>query len=127
VYWQYEVLASGALCYEVHLKAQLRPSWHIYSQHMPQGGPLPTRITFFPHWSATLKGKIKEIGTSKIKQEPLFHVDVRYYEDQVAFIQKIFLAGPRKTMIQVCVSYQVCNDQYCLAPRTDLFTIPLHP
>jgi thiol:disulfide interchange protein DsbD len=97
---------------EVHLKAQLLPSWHIFSQNMPMGGPLPTRITFFYPPSTTLKGELKEAGKWKQRQEPFLNADVRYYENEVEFIQQVQLYGQTQKALQVGVSYQVCNDWF---------------
>ena len=48
--------------YEIHLTATIHEGWHVYSQTTPEGGPVPTSISFTKNPLLDLNGTAKEIG-----------------------------------------------------------------
>ena len=112
--------------YEIHLTANIDNGWHTYSQTTPDGGPVPTSITFTKNPLLTLDGKTKEVGKLEKHYEPLFGVDVKQFSDKVDFVQTIKLKAPVKTSVNVAVEFMVCNDKQCLPPSTRKFTVALN-
>ena len=112
--------------YEVHLTANIDNSWHIYSQTTPEGGPVPTSITFTKNPLIHLEGKTKEVGKMEKHVEPLFgNIDVKQYSNKVDFVQLVTLKAPVKTSVNVAVEFMVCNDKQCLPPTTKKFSVSL--
>lgn len=111
--------------YEIHLIADIGQGWHTYSQTTPDGGPVPTSITFTKNPLITLEGKTKEVGKLEQHNEPLFGVDVKQFSNHVDFVQIVKLKTPVKTSVGVAVEFMVCNDKQCLPPSTRKFTIAL--
>ena len=111
--------------YEVHLIATINKGWHIYSQTTPEGGPVPTSITFTKNPLLDLDGKVKESGKLEQRHEEIFGVDVKQFSDKVEFIQVIKLKSRVKTSAKISVEYMVCNDRQCLPPVTKNFSIAL--
>ena len=111
--------------YEIHLTANLPGDWHIYSQKTPEGGPIPTTITFIKNPLVTLNGEAKEIGKMEKKFEPLFGVDVLQFSKKVNFVQVVKLKANVKTSVEVAVEFMVCDDKQCLPPTTKNFTVSL--
>lgn len=111
--------------YEIHLTADINQGWHIYSQTTPDGGPVPTSITFTKNPLLTLEGSAKEVGKLEKHNEPLFGVDVKQFSNKVDFVQKVKLKAPVKTSVNVAVEFMVCNDKQCLPPSTRKFTVAL--
>ncbi|MEO8567483.1 MAG: protein-disulfide reductase DsbD domain-containing protein [Ginsengibacter sp.] len=111
--------------YEVHLIATINKGWHIYSQNTPDGGPVPTTITFTKNPLLDLDGKVKESGKLEQRHEEIFGVDVKQFSDKVEFIQVIKLKTRVKTSAKISVEYMVCNDRQCLPPVTKNFSIAL--
>ncbi len=111
--------------YEIHLTATINKGWHVYSQTTPDGGPIPTSISFTKNPLLTLQGKSKEVGKLEQHNEPLFGVDVKQFSDRVDFVQVIKLKAAVKTSVDVAVEYMVCNDKQCLPPSTKKFSIAL--
>ena len=111
--------------YEVHLIATINKGWHIYSQTTPEGGPVPTSITFTKNPLLDLEGKVKESGKLEQRHEEIFGVDVKQFSDKVEFIQVIKLKSRVKTSAKISVEYMVCNDRQCLPPVTKNFSIAL--
>ena len=46
VKWTFSSQKKPDNVYEIVLSAAVTKPWHIYSQFTPDGGPLPTKITF---------------------------------------------------------------------------------
>ncbi|CAN5367868.1 hypothetical protein BH20BAC1_BH20BAC1_00670 [soil metagenome] len=112
--------------YEIRLTARLEKGWHIYSQNTPDGGPVPTSITFAINPLITLEDKWKEIGKLELHHEKLFGVDVKQFSDKVDFVQTVKLKASVKTSAGVAVEYMVCNDRQCLPPVTKKFSVALN-
>lgn len=110
--------------YEITLTANIDEGWHMYSQTTPDGGPLPTKITYSKNPLVTVNGKTaKEIGDLEQKHEPLFGVDVKQFSDKVVFKQTVKLKANVNTSMDVAVQYMVCDDHQCLPPTTKKFTV----
>lgn len=111
--------------YEVYLTADIQKGWHIYSQTTPEGGPIPTNITFTKNPLLILKGKTKEVGKLEQRNEPLFNVDVKQFSNKVDFVQVVNLKANVNTSVNVAVEFMVCDDKQCLPPSTKKFTVAL--
>lgn len=126
VKWSYKAKKTGDKLYEIHLEAKLDDEWHIYSQTTPEGGPVPTTISFSKNPLVTLEGGIKEVGKLEEHFEPLFGVKVKQYSDKVEFIQLIKLKAAVKTAINGHLEFMVCNDVECMPPSKKAFSIRLN-
>ena len=112
--------------YEIHLTANIDKGWHIYSQTTPEGGPIPTSLTFTKNPLITVEGKAKEVGKLEKHTEPLFgNIDVKQFSNNVDFVQVVKLKAPVKTSVDVAVEFMVCNDKQCLPPSTRKFSVAL--
>lgn len=111
--------------YEVKISATIPDGWHIYSQNTPEGGPVPTEITFTKNPLVIPQGKVKEIGKLEKHHEPLFGVDVLQFSNKVDFVQVVKLKANVKTKVDVAVEFMVCDDKECLPPSTKKFTVAL--
>ncbi len=111
--------------YEVHITATIDNGWHIYSQTTPDGGPIPTSITFTKNPLVIVEGKAREVGKLEKHHEPLFGVDVKQFSNTVDFVQLVQLKAPVKTSMNVAVEFMVCNDKQCLPPSTKKFSVAL--
>ncbi|TDH27048.1 hypothetical protein EXU57_09630 [Segetibacter sp. 3557_3] len=125
VKWNYTAKKINPTTYEIYLTANVSGNWHLYSQFTPDGGPVPTAITFAKNPLVTLQGKAKEVGKLQQKHEPLFGVDVKQFGGTVNFVQTVKLKSPVKTNIAGSVEYMVCDDTQCLPPATQKFSIAL--
>lgn len=112
--------------YEVHMTATINKGWHIYSQSTPEGGPIPTSISFTKNPLFELDGKTKESGKLEQRHEEIFGVDVKQFSNKVDFIQVVKLKSPVKTSANISVEYMLCNDRQCLPPTSKKFSIALN-
>ena len=124
--WTFSTKKINATTYEIYLTANLEPGWHVYSQSTPDGGPIPTTISFSKNPLVSLNGKAKELGKLEQRFEELFGVDVKQFSDKVSFVQTIQLKGKVKTLLNGNVEFMTCNDRECIPPTTQKFSIALN-
>lgn len=125
VSWTATSKKIGDKTYEIKLTANIQNTWHIYSQKTPEGGPIPTNITFTKNPLIVKEGATKEIGKMEQHHEPLFGVDVKQFSNKVDFVQVVKLKANVNTSVDVAVEYMTCNDKECLPPVTKNFTVAL--
>ena len=65
-------------------------------------------------------------GKMITKHETVFDVDVKYFDGEVDFVQKVKMKGTAKTNITGSVTFMVCNDEQCLPPTTQKFSLALN-
>jgi thiol:disulfide interchange protein len=104
------------------ITATLEDGWHIYSQFLEEGGPLPTTISFTPAPEYTLVDKVKEEGVAVKSYDKTFLMDIVWYAHSVVFSQKVKLHAPL-TIIQGKVEFMVCTDEMCLPPEVISFNL----
>ena len=111
--------------YDVTITAMLPKPWHIYSQHTGDGGPIPTNFKFAKNPLITFNGGVKEVGKLKEEYDKNFDTKVKYFGDQVSFVQNIKVKGNIKTNVSVTVEYMTCDDSQCLPPTKKTFNVSL--
>lgn len=123
--WEASVEKQNDSVYHLLFTAEIEPGWHLYSQEeTPSGGPLQTEFTFFPSDSYELIGETKEPeGISGF--DPVFRMDVKYFENEVTFVQPVKVTGSTMPVIEAEVYFNVCDDKRCLAPERIPFTLSL--
>lgn len=125
VSWSFVSKKISAGKYEIHLMATIQPGWHTYSQTTPDGGPVPTSVSFTKNPLIVLNGSVKEVGMMEQHNEPLFGVDVKQFSNKVDFVQSVSIKGSVKTSVSGKVEYMVCNDRECLPPKEVKFSISI--
>lgn len=123
--WSYSAKKLAANKYELRITANPPAGWHIYSQTTPDGGPLPTAITFNKNPLVTITGSPKENGKLVMYYDKNFKVNVKYFESKVDFVQVVTVKGKAKTNVTGQVESMICNDRTCMPPATEQFTIAL--
>lgn len=104
------------------LTAQLAPGWHIYSQTMEPGGPMPTKVSFSGSDEFVLVGKTTEEGKPENVYSPAFDMNTLYYSNSVSFIQTVRLKKP-VTTISGKIQYMLCTKDRCMLPTDVPFTL----
>jgi thiol:disulfide interchange protein DsbD len=107
------------------LNARIAPGWHLYSQFMEEGGPIPTRISFERSNDYVLAGATEEKGEAVKFRDDTYEMEITWYTAQVAFLQKIRLIQP-VTAVNGVVEYMACNDHICVPHKQD-FRIAVLP
>ena len=125
VKWSFTSKKISGNTFEVNLTATVDPSWHIYSQTTPDGGPVATTVSFTKNPLVTLDGAVKEIGKLEQKHEELFGVNVKQFSDKVVFVQTVRLKAKAKTAVNGTIEFMTCNNRECLPPATQKFSVVL--
>lgn len=125
VTWDFSAKKISDKVYEVHLTPIVQSPWHIYSQTSPEGGALPTKISFNKNPLVSIEGKTKEVGKIVSKYEDVFEVTVKYFEGQADFVQVVKLKANAKTNISGRIEYMACNNEQCLPPKKVSFNVAI--
>ena len=126
VTWTAAVEQKNDSIYDLIFKAELEPGWHLYSQEeVEAGGPLPTEFSF-----NTEAGTYELVGETVEPDgvalfDPVFEMDIKYFEDEVSFVQTVKVLGGSSPTIEAEVFFMVCDEEQCLAPETVPFTLSL--
>lgn len=121
--WSYAAKKTSATEATIYLKAKLDEGWHLYSQYVREGGPVKTAFKFQPSKAYILIGETKE-PKAITKLEPVFMMEVSYFENAVIFKQKIKVKS-KNLVVKGSISFMVCDDQQCLPPQDVEFSIPV--
>ena len=123
VEWSTSVEKISETKYKLITKATIDRGWHLYSQTVPDGGPIPTQFTYKNDGTFTLNGSTKEEEGETV-DDPVFEMKIKYFSDSAVFEQLVDITDKTRT-INGTVYFMVCNDTQCSAPtEVDLgFTI----
>lgn len=114
VVWVTELQKISETDFVLQFKATMLPKWHLYSQNLPEGGPLPTAFVFEGEGTAfELVGKTEESDTV-IAYDSIFEMDLSWFEEEARFQQKIRLLQPDLALIKGEINYQACDDKLCI-------------
>ncbi|TFF37768.1 protein-disulfide reductase DsbD domain-containing protein [Mucilaginibacter psychrotolerans] len=122
VKWSYAAKRTSKTEAVILLKATIENGWHIYSQHLAEGGPVKTVFTFSAGNNYELSGKTTE-PTPVTKYEKAFGMEVSYFENSVIFKQRIRLKRTGPLKISGGISYMTCNAEKCLPPDDLSFSV----
>ncbi len=105
--------------YNLVFEADIEEHWHLYSQHLPEGGPIPTEFIFD---SIDKTDNYKLIGKVLESQyitafDKVFEMDLNFFDNEATFTQKIELLNPDLKTILVDIAYQACDDERCIYPQ----------
>lgn len=122
VEWSYGSEKISDKEFNLIITAKIENGWHVYSQFIGEGGPIPTSFKFQPSPSYTLKGKVTESPKAISAFDKNFDMQIAWHKDQVVFKQRIILNEP-KAVISGLLEFMVCNDEKCLPPEEVEFKI----
>lgn len=118
VNWTFTAQKINDKTWDLQLSATLQPGWHLYAQNAGDI-PMTTTFKFKPHPLVSTTGKVKENGKLKKVYDKNVDAELKYYENQVSFIQTVSVKGKAATDVRGTVEFVVCNDRTCL-PTTEM-------
>ncbi|TDP02225.1 protein-disulfide reductase DsbD family protein [Flavobacterium sp. 245] len=124
--WKTSVQKISDTEYELQAKAIIESGWHLYSQNVADGGPIPTHFTFTKASEFKLIGDVKEEKGQTIN-DPVFKMQITFFEKETTFKQRVKLTGNKPFKIKAEVEFMVCNDENCLPPSYDLLEFSVSP
>lgn len=114
VKWSSEVKKTGEDTYDLIFNASIQDNWHLYTQNIPEGGPIPTTFNFQnDDKKFELLGTVSE-GESHSSFDKIFEMELSYFDNTAQFVQKIKVLDPSLATINAGVDYQSCDDKQCI-------------
>ncbi|WP_227806514.1 protein-disulfide reductase DsbD domain-containing protein, partial [Algibacter lectus] len=115
VKWTTSVEKLSETEYLLVSKATIESGWHLYSQNVPDDGPIPTTFTYDDSNS-----EFKILGNTSeekghIVDDPVFDMTIKFFEESALFKQKVKIEKGL-TSINGFVEFMVCDDTRCLPP-----------
>ncbi len=115
VKWSTSVEKISDSEYNLIATATIEKNWHLYSQNVPDDGPIPTSFLFKTSPDFKLIGKpLEEKGHTV--HDAVFDMKIKYFENKATFKQRIKIGSPKAVKILGEVEFMVCDDSSCLPP-----------
>lgn len=116
----HEMTANGSEVV-VEFIAEIADGYYMYSTDIPKGGPKPTYVKFSELQGVELVGALAPVEEPESKYEPIFNMQVTYFEGSAVFAQT-FKVLEKDFKLKGTLHYQSCGDLGCVPGRYD-FTI----
>lgn len=124
VKWKSKVEKISDTEFNLVFEATMDEHWHVYSQFTPDGGPLPTEISYKDaSGNYTLVGKTIESATKKQFNSD-FGVDEIFFEKKAVLKQKVKITNPKLKTISATIDYQACKEVCINLSKKFTFTLP---
>ena len=105
---------------EIVFTAKIDAGWHVYSTNLGQDGPIEATFNVVKMEGAEKVGKLQARGKEIKLFDKLFEMELRYFEHEATFVQKIRFTKPDYD-IDCYLEYGACNDESCLPPSEVAF------
>ncbi len=117
VKWSYSTKRLSDDKAELIFKATIEPTWHLYSQDIPDGGPIPTEFIFVKSDAWEAMGPVEERGHLEEEYDPNFMMDLKYYSLEVDFVQTIRILSTEDFEVTGELTFMTCDPIQCLPPE----------
>lgn len=124
VKWSFKTVLTEPNTAELQFTATIDEGWHLYSQHLPEGGPMPTEFAYEKKDGIELVGKtIEPKGHEEF--DNMFQMKVKFFAKTATFVQKVKLTSDKPVTVSGMVNFQSCNDETCVPGETGFsFELP---
>jgi len=123
--WSYKAEPAEAGFYNLKFTATIEDTWHLYSQNIPDGGPIATSFHFAENKGFDFVGKTKELSKALVKFDQTFAMKLTTFSKEAIFVQKIKVKSKDLSAIKGTVEFMCCNDQKCLPPKEVEFSFSI--
>lgn len=122
----------GATGQQAEMTAAISGAWHMYDIGPYEGGPNATTFTFELPAGVTLDGGIIQVNKPTRVQDEIFGMEIGYFAKSAKFVQKFkvspqLAAAGKPVTIKGNVEWQACDDESCLPPMDEDFTVTIVP
>ncbi len=115
VKWTTSVEKVSDTEYDLIIQATIDENWNLYSQNVPDDGPIPTTFTFEPTANYELVGNTSE-EEGRTVFDNVFEMEITYFDTKAIFKQRIKIHSQNAFKIIGEVEFMVCDDTQCLPP-----------
>lgn len=107
----------------LRISASMAPGWHIYSQFLADGGPMPTTIRLMESEAYIPLGNAIEEGEPVQFYDSIYETEITWFANDVTFLQRVRL-NEFVPIVKGTIDYMACNEYLCIPDRME-FTVPL--
>ncbi|MBQ8774057.1 MAG: thioredoxin family protein [Muribaculaceae bacterium] len=123
VKWTSSIEMKGDAKGEVVLSATIDAGWHMYSMDVdPNVGPTPLSVVWNKLDGVKLEGGLIPSVVAHSEYDDMFSADLSWWTDNVTLRQQ-FVATATDFAISGVVNYSACNDQNCIPPSEETFSL----
>ncbi|WP_178987759.1 protein-disulfide reductase DsbD family protein [Winogradskyella schleiferi] len=115
VKWETKVEKVSDTEYDLISTATIDSGWHLYSQIVPEGGPIATGFSYKTNPDFELIGKTSE-EEGHVVDDPVFEMKIKFFENKAEFRQRIKILNKDLSIVEGEVELMVCDDEKCLPP-----------
>ncbi len=124
VKWQASYTKTAKNEYSLVFKASIDEGWHVYSNDIPEGGPVATTINFEENEAFQLDGELTTTTAPISVDDKIYGMTLSYFEDSLVFVQKI-KSDAKSLSVKGYVEFMCCDDGRCLPPSAFDFDIKI--
>ncbi|MBE9518315.1 MAG: thioredoxin family protein, partial [Bacteroidetes bacterium] len=121
VNWEFSTDKVSGQEAELVFTATIDYPWHLYSAHLPEGGPIATKAWYDESDAYTLVDGIVESPKAKVTFDAGFQMDVGTLSGKAELRQKVKFKDGGTQTVSGEIEFQVCDDEVCLPPMTVSF------
>jgi len=115
VHFKAELKTGNGAEAEIVFHATIDQGWHVYSTEIGEDGPIEATFNVVKMEGAELVGKLVPKGNVIKKMDKLFGMELKYFESEATFVQKIRFTKPEYD-IDCYLEYGACSDASCMPP-----------
>ena len=115
VHFRSELKTGNGAEAEIIFHATIDQGWHVYSTEIGEDGPIEATFNVVKMEGAELVGKLTPKGNVIKKMDKLFGMELKYFEGEATFVQKIRFTKPEYD-IDCYLEYGACSDASCMPP-----------
>ena len=115
VHFKAELKTGTGVEAEIVFHATIDQGWHVYSTEIGEDGPIEATFNVVKMEGAELVGKLVPKGNVIKKMDKLFGMELKYFESEATFVQKIRFTKPEYD-IDCYLEYGACSDASCMPP-----------
>ncbi|HBF87818.1 MAG TPA: disulfide bond formation protein DsbD [Bacteroidales bacterium] len=95
---------------ELIFSAKIEENWHLYSQFLPDGGPIPAKFSFLPSKNYEKTGNVVETPAPEVYYDDIFEMNIKQFSKKANFTQKIKILNVKSFKIKVNFEGQACLE-----------------
>ena len=129
VIWEFSQSKISQSEVELQFNASIEDHWHLYSQFTGQyfgdEGPVPTSFIFKESENFERIGETEEEVSMKVF-DSMFDMELKYFEGEVTFSQKIKILHLNSFTIEGEINFMSCDEAQCVFPMPVPFSFNIN-
>lgn len=114
VKWELSSRDVGGNTVQLIFEAEIARPWHMYGLNIPEGGPIPTTISFYDTTGFVISGKPDQKPAPEIVDDPIFDMQLELHDGVVIYSQLIRKTSADSIIISGILEYMTCSNMQCV-------------